>query len=248
MSDQLSAVSLNRVQVLAEYQGQRKHRPEMCAFLGSPYGAPAHRKVPGERPEGGADRMSAPDLRGRMPRKISAGTRNRGCAGVFAPSGVSFFLVAFSWTSKKKLPPVGQPPTSNTPPAGRLDPTVEKRENKKSRGEPGFCTAYGERIYFGFLAAFLALAGALAAFLALAGLGLASLALTSALGAFAFSSLAAFFAALASTAAAFFAVLACALAARSSALASTVGADVPGAGRSTSCTSASGAASPWRKP
>src|SRR3990170_3106111 len=40
---------------------------------GSPYGAPAHRKVPGARPEGGADRMSAPDLRGRMPRRSAPG-------------------------------------------------------------------------------------------------------------------------------------------------------------------------------
>ena len=40
-------------------------------------------------------------------------SRGAGCvAGKFAPSGVSFFLVAFSWTSKKKLPAVGQPPTS----------------------------------------------------------------------------------------------------------------------------------------
>ena len=62
-------------------EGHQKHRPEVCALLGSPYGAPAHRKVPGERPERGADRMSAPDLRGRMPRKISAGSRNRGCGG-----------------------------------------------------------------------------------------------------------------------------------------------------------------------
>src|SRR3990170_6622419 len=82
MSYQLSAVSLNRTPRASYHRGQRKHRSEVCGFLGSPYGAPAHRKVPGARPEGGADRMSAPDLRGRMPRKISAGTRNRGCAGV----------------------------------------------------------------------------------------------------------------------------------------------------------------------
>src|SRR3989338_4950466 len=84
----------------------------MCAFLGSPYGAPARRKVPGKRPEGGADRMSAPDLRGRMPRKISAGSRNRGCAGVVAPSGAAFLLVTFLRPRKEKSPAVGQPPTS----------------------------------------------------------------------------------------------------------------------------------------
>src|SRR3989338_9079686 len=49
MSDQQSAISYQRSAVsgqleshplgLAEHQWQRKHRPEMCGFLGSPYGA-----------------------------------------------------------------------------------------------------------------------------------------------------------------------------------------------------------------
>src|SRR3990170_8473934 len=102
MSYQLSAVSLNHVPRASYHRGRQKHRSEVCGFFGAPYGAPAHRKVPGKRPEGGADRMSAPDLRGRMPRKISAGTRSRGCAGIFAPFGVSFSLATFSWTSKRK--------------------------------------------------------------------------------------------------------------------------------------------------
>src|SRR3990170_1098915 len=123
ISYQLSAISLNRApKGSPNTEGNGSTGLRCVVFLGSPYGAPAHRKVPGERPEGGADRMSAPDLRGRMPRKISAGTRNRGCAGVVAPSGVSFLLVTLLWTSKEESPWVGQPPTSNTPPAGRLDP------------------------------------------------------------------------------------------------------------------------------
>jgi len=36
----------------------------------------------------------------------------REAQGVFAGSGVSFSLVTFSWTNKRKSPAVGQPPTS----------------------------------------------------------------------------------------------------------------------------------------
>src|SRR3972149_4393690 len=38
-----------------------------------------------------------------------------------APSGAAFLLVTFLWPRKEKSPAVGQPPTSNTPPEGRLD-------------------------------------------------------------------------------------------------------------------------------
>src|SRR3989344_9419371 len=103
ISDQLSAISLNRAPRASEHQRQRKHRPEMYGFLGVPvWRKPKHRKALGERPEGGADRMSAPDLRGRMPRKIGAGPKARGAQGWVAPSGVSFSLATFSWTSKRK--------------------------------------------------------------------------------------------------------------------------------------------------
>src|SRR3989338_9438056 len=79
---------------------------------------PEHRKALGERPEGGADRMSAPDLRGRMPRKISAGPKARGAQGWVAPSGAAFLLVTFLWPHKEKSPAVGQPPTSTRRPQG----------------------------------------------------------------------------------------------------------------------------------
>src|SRR4030067_83552 len=80
ISGQRSAISLNRApRARRTPKGTRSTDLRCVVFLGSPYGAPAHRKVPGARPEGGADRMSAPDLRGRMPPKVSARTRNRGC-------------------------------------------------------------------------------------------------------------------------------------------------------------------------
>ena len=47
-----------------------------------------------------------------------------------APSGVSFFLVAFSWTSKKKLHAVGQPPTSTRRPKGGSTYVVEGSARK----------------------------------------------------------------------------------------------------------------------
>src|SRR3990170_6440465 len=113
MSYQLSAVSWNRAPRASEHQGQRKLRPEMCGFLGVPVRRkPEHRRALGERPEGGADRMSAPDLRGRMPRKISAGPKARGAQGWVAPSGAAFLLVTFLRPRKEKSPAVGQPPTS----------------------------------------------------------------------------------------------------------------------------------------
>src|SRR3990172_940542 len=92
----------------------------MCAFLGSPYGAPAHRKVPGARPERGADRMSAPDLRGRMPRKISAGSRNRGCAGGIRAIRGGLFFGDFSLAAKRQshLPWVSPPQVTRRPRGG----------------------------------------------------------------------------------------------------------------------------------
>ena len=88
MSYQLSAISKISYQ-LSAVSYQLESRP-----LGSPnpegrqkrelkgFGSwvpvwrkPEHRRALGERPEGGADRMSAPDLLGRMPRKISAGPK-----------------------------------------------------------------------------------------------------------------------------------------------------------------------------
>ena len=45
-------------------------------------------------------------------RRVGERPVGRGTQGVFARSGVSFSLVPFSWTSKRKEPAVGQPPTS----------------------------------------------------------------------------------------------------------------------------------------
>src|SRR4030067_2709445 len=93
ISNQLSAVSLNRAPRASEHQRQRKHRSEVCGFLGVPvWRKPEHRRALGERPEGGADRMSAPDLRGRMPRKISAGPKARGAQGGVGPSRAGVLL------------------------------------------------------------------------------------------------------------------------------------------------------------
>src|SRR3972149_3953185 len=72
--------------------------------LGPPYGAPKHRKALGKRPAGVADM----DVRDQTPRQevawVRRGPQSRGCAGGFAPSGVSFLLVTFLWTSKEKSP------------------------------------------------------------------------------------------------------------------------------------------------
>ena len=53
----------------------------------------------------------------------------REAQGDVGGSGASFFLVTFSWTSKKKSPAVGQPPTSYTSPQA----TQQKRG---ARAEP----------------------------------------------------------------------------------------------------------------
>ena len=46
-------------------------------------------------------------------RRVGERPVGRGTEEEVAHSGVSFFLVTFFWTSKKKLPAVGQPPTSS---------------------------------------------------------------------------------------------------------------------------------------
>src|SRR4030067_742839 len=87
ISGQRSAISLNRApRARRTPKGTRSTDLRCVVFLGSPYGAPAHRKVPGARPEGGADRMSAPDLRGRIARKIRAGTPHRRRGGARPPA------------------------------------------------------------------------------------------------------------------------------------------------------------------
>src|SRR4030067_1472069 len=119
MSDQLSAISLNRGPRARLTPKGTRSTGLSCVLSWVPvWRKPEHRKALGERPEGGADRMSAPDLRGRMPRKISAGPKARGAQGWVAPSGAAFLLVTFLWPRKEKSPAVGQPPTSTRRPQG----------------------------------------------------------------------------------------------------------------------------------
>src|SRR3990170_1142641 len=102
----------SRPQGLAEHRRQRKHRSEVCGFLGSPYGAPAHRKVPGVRPGLFAEQDAQ--------RKV-------------APSGAAFLLVTFLWPRKEKSPAVGQPPTSTRrPQGGSIAITVPPRNQSPS--------------------------------------------------------------------------------------------------------------------
>src|SRR3989344_3126642 len=104
ISNQLSAVSLNRTPKKGSpnTEGNGSQARDVWFSRVPVWRKPEHRRALGERPEGGADRMSAPDLRGRMPRKIGAGPKARGAQGWVAPSGVSFSLATFSWTSKRK--------------------------------------------------------------------------------------------------------------------------------------------------
>src|SRR3990170_8771180 len=117
ISGQRSAISLNRApRAHRTPKGTRSTDLRCVVFLGSPYGAPAHRKALGKRPAGVADM----DVRDQTPRQdvawVRRGPQSRGCAGDFAPSGVSFLLVTLLWISKEEYPWVGggSIPHSNT--------------------------------------------------------------------------------------------------------------------------------------
>src|SRR3990172_6835901 len=104
--------------------GRAEHRGHKCVswglvFLGSPYGAPPPppRARAGPPPGGGAE-GGVVACRGGDGSRVGA-ARGPGTADarvVVAPSGVSFLLVTFLWTSKEKSPAVGQSPTSTRRP------------------------------------------------------------------------------------------------------------------------------------
>ena len=71
------------------------------------------RRVPPPHREYSSEPVSSP-RRVVCARRVGERPVGRGTEGAVARSGVSFFLVTFSWTSKKKPPAVGQPPTSKT--------------------------------------------------------------------------------------------------------------------------------------
>src|SRR3989338_10960169 len=127
ISDQQSAISgqlESRHQGLAEHRGQRKLRPEMCALLGSPYGAnPSTTGLWESAPKGA--RTVYPRLifeAGCLVRSARAPKPEERRVGLRHPGGHSLWLLSLG-QARESSPGCGaeHPAFKQTPPAGRLN-------------------------------------------------------------------------------------------------------------------------------